>query len=158
MGLMFGGGSARLTLEVEDDVEESEDPEEPYDEGTEPEEKQRPGIEISVNLPKKKVRSLMQLSGGERALTSIALIFAMSQVNPPPFLILDETDAALDEANSQRYATLLKNLSKKTQLIVITHNRETMRAAGVLYGVTIGGEGISKLLSLQFEQALEVAE
>ena len=82
----------------------------------------------------------------------------MSAVNPPPFLVLDETDAALDEANSQRYATLLKNLSKKTQLIVITHNRETMRAAGVLYGVTIGGEGISKLLSLQFEQALEVAE
>jgi len=156
--LMFGGGSARLTLEVEDDVEESEDPEEPYDEGTEPEEKQRPGIEISVNLPKKKVRSLMQLSGGERALTSIALIFAMSQVNPPPFLILDETDAALDEANSRRYGDMIENLAKKSQLIVITHNRETMSRTNTLYGVTMGGDGISKLLSVKFDEAVTVAK
>src|SRR5690606_38861995 len=96
--------------------------------------RQKPGIEIAVNLPKKRVQSLMQLSGGERALTSIALIFAMSQVNPPPFLILDETDAALDEANSRRYGDMIEGLAKKSQLIVITHNRETMSRAGILYG------------------------
>ncbi len=156
--LMFGGGSARLTLE------ESEDPEESDDEGLEefadelPKEKERPGIEIAVNLPKKKVRSLMQLSGGERALASIALIFAMSQVNPPPFLILDETDAALDEANSRRYGDMIENLAKKSQLIVITHNRETMTRAGTLYGVTMGGDGVSKLLSVKFEEAVQVAK
>jgi chromosome segregation protein len=155
--LMFGGGSARLTLEVEDDVEESEDPEESYDEGMVIE-KQRPGIEIAVNLPKKKVRSLMQLSGGERALTSIALIFAMSQVNPPPFLILDETDAALDEANSRRYGDMIENLAKKSQLIVITHNRETMSRTNILYGVTMGGDGVSKLLSVKFDEAVAVAK
>ena len=152
--LMFGGGSARLALEEEEDSEESE--EEATDEL--PKEKERPGIEIAVNLPKKKVRSLMQLSGGERALTSIALIFAMSQVNPPPFLILDETDAALVEANSRRYGDMIENLSKKSQLIVITHNRETMTRAGVLYGVTMGGDGVSKLLSVKFEEAVAVAK
>jgi chromosome segregation protein len=118
----------------------------------------KPGIEISVNLPKKRVQALMQLSGGERALTSIALIFAMSQVNPPPFLILDETDAALDEANSRRYGDMIENLAKKSQLIVITHNRETMSRAGILYGVTMGGDGISKLLSVKFEEAAAVAK
>jgi chromosome segregation protein len=98
------------------------------------------------------------LSGGERALTSIALIFAMSQVNPPPFLILDETDAALDEANSKRYGDMIESLSRKSQLILITHNRETMSRAGILYGVTMGGDGASKLLSVKFEDALAVAK
>jgi len=111
-----------------------------------------------VNLPKKRVQSLMQLSGGERALTSIALIFAMSQVNPPPFLILDETDAALDEANSRRYGDMIEGLAKKSQLIVITHNRETMSRAGILYGVTMQGDGVSKLLSVKFEDAVAVAK
>jgi chromosome segregation protein len=98
------------------------------------------------------------LSGGERALTSIALIFAMSQVNPPPFLILDETDAALDEANSRRYGDMIENLAKKSQLILITHNRETMSHAGVLYGVTMGNAGVSKLLSVDFEEAAAVVK
>ena len=98
------------------------------------------------------------LSGGERALTSIALIFAMSQVNPPPFLILDETDAALDEANSRRYGDMIENLAQKSQLILITHNRETMSRAGVLYGVVMGHDGVSKLLSVKFEEALAVAK
>lgn len=153
--LMFGGGSARLSLEEAEpsDVEALEDIEDEI-----PEEKGRAGIEISVNLPKKKVRSLMQLSGGERALTSIALIFAMSQVNPPPFLILDETDAALDEANSRRYGDMIDNLAKRSQLIVITHNRETMSRAGILYGVTMGNDGISKLLSVKFDEAVVVAK
>ena len=157
--LMFDGGSARLTLEEPEEPDpeaEGEDTGESYDEV--PKEKERPGIEIAVNLPKKKVRSLMQLSGGERALTSIALIFAMSQVNPPPFLILDETDAALDEANSRRYGDMIENLAQKSQLIVITHNRETMSRAGILYGVTMGSDGVSKLLSVKFDEAVAVAK
>ncbi len=157
--LMFGGGGARLTLEEpeEPDVDVDAEEQEESFEG-EPKERERPGIEISVNLPKKKVRSLMQLSGGERALTSIALIFAMSQVNPPPFLILDETDAALDEANSRRYGDMIENLAKKSQLIVITHNRETMSRTSILYGVTMGGDGVSKLLSVKFDEAVAVAK
>ncbi len=120
--------------------------------GAESEESQE-GVEVRVNLPKKRISSLDMLSGGERALTSIALLFAMSQVNPPPFLVLDETDAALDEANSQKYGSMLKDLSKKTQLILITHNRETMRQAGILYGVTMGSDSISKFLSIKFTEA-----
>jgi chromosome segregation ATPase len=157
--LMFGGGGAKLVLEELTIAASDEDDE---DENTERDlltgKLGKAGIEISVNLPKKRVQSLMQLSGGERALTSIALIFAMSQVNPPPFLILDETDAALDEANSRRYGDMIDNLAKKSQLIVISHNRETMSRAGILYGVTMGSDGISKLLSVKFEQAVEVAK
>lgn len=152
--LMFGGGGAKLVLEeIEADEEEDEEV------APEVEKREvRPGLDIVVNLPKKKLQSLMQLSGGERALTSIALIFAMSQVNPPPFLILDETDAALDEANSRRYGDMIESLAKKSQLIVITHNRETMSRAGILYGVTMGSDGISKLLSVKFEEASAVAK
>jgi chromosome segregation protein len=98
------------------------------------------------------------LSGGERALTSIALIFAMSSVNPPPFLILDETDAALDESNSRRYGDMVESLAKKSQLVIITHNRETMGRAGILYGVTMGGDGVSKVLSVKLEEAVRVAK
>lgn len=157
--LMFGGGSAKLVLEELAAASEDNLDDEYADEADAPRaKKQKPGIEISVNLPKKRVQSLMQLSGGERALTSIALIFAMSQVNPPPFLILDETDAALDEANSRRYGDLVEQLAKKSQLIVITHNRETMSRAGILYGVTMGNDGISKLLSIKFEEAVSVAK
>ena len=116
------------------------------------------GIEISLNIPRKRIKSLVMLSGGERALTSIALIFAMSSVNPPPFLVLDETDAALDEANSRRYADMVKALSEKSQLVVITHNRETMSRAGILYGVTMGGDGVSKVLSVKLEEAVKVAK
>lgn len=158
-GLMFGGGGARLVLEeiqapgVDDEEDEEYEEELPKKKAN-----QKPGIEIAVNLPKKRVQALMQLSGGERALTSIALIFAMSQVNPPPFLILDETDAALDEANSRRYGDMIHSLSSKSQLIVITHNRETMSRASILYGVTMGGDGISKLLSVKFDEAIAVAK
>lgn len=162
--LMFGGGSATLSVvkekkrqrgrvaEDETLMEEEGDGEEMAEEDAEE------GIEISVNLPRKRIKSLLMLSGGERALTSIALIFAMSQVNPPPFVILDETDAALDEANSKRYGDMLENLAKKSQLIVITHNRETMGRAGILYGVTMGSDGVSKLLSVKFEEAVAVAK
>jgi chromosome segregation protein len=156
--LMFDGGGARLTLEQPEEIENDDSvyTEKEIDETRK--EKEHPGIDISVSLPKKKVRALMQLSGGERALTSIALIFAMSQVNPPPFLILDETDAALDEANSRRYGDMIENLAKKSQLIVITHNRETMSRAGILYGVTMGNDGVSKLLSVKFDEAVAVAK
>ncbi len=157
--LMFGGGSAKIEIvkqekrKIKTDTDESEMSEERVDD-----EKIEEGIDISVNLPRKKIKSLMMLSGGERALTSIALIFAMSQVNPPPFIILDETDAALDEANSKKYGDMIENLSKKSQLILITHNRETMSRAGILYGVTMTSGGISKLLSIKFDEAVQVAK
>lgn len=151
--LMFGGGGAKLVLDEADAFDPEEDEDAPVAAAD-----TKPGVDISVHLPKKKVQALMQLSGGERALTSIALIFAMSQVNPPPFLILDETDAALDEANSRRYGDMIESLAKRSQLIVITHNRETMSRAGILYGVTMGGDGISKLLSVKFDEAAAVAK
>ncbi len=150
--LMFGGGGAQLVLE--EISEQDEDDEDIITTRL----SQRPGIEISVHLPKKRVQSLIQLSGGERALTSIALIFAMSQVNPPPFLILDETDTALDEANSRRYGDMIENLAKHSQLIVITHNRETMSRASIIYGVTMGDNSVSKLLSIKFDEAVQVAK
>ena len=116
------------------------------------------GIEVTVQLPRKKVRGLEMLSGGERALTSIALLFAMSRVNPPPFMVLDETDAALDEANSRRYGDMLEKLAANTQLVLVTHNRETMSRAGVLYGVTMSSDGCSKLLSVKFDDATVYAK
>jgi chromosome segregation protein len=156
---LFGGGEAKLFVEKpkhtmkrdladdEDEIEEEPEEDDLY-----------AGLSISVTLPRKKMHGLEVLSGGERALTSIALIFSMSQVNPPPFLILDETDAALDEANSKRYADMIRELGAKSQLIVITHNRATMAAAGELYGVTMGSDGVSKLLSVKFEEATKVAK
>ncbi|TSC78353.1 MAG: Chromosome segregation protein SMC [Parcubacteria group bacterium Gr01-1014_33] len=111
------------------------------------------GVEIEVSLPRKRIHGLQMLSGGERALTSVALLFAFISVRPPPFLVLDETDTALDEANTGRFSALLKELSRKTQLVVVTHNRETMKCAQVLYGVTMGEDGVSKFLSLKFDEA-----
>lgn len=162
--LMFGGGTAGLKLVKEPirrrrsivDELEIDGQDVSSIAGDEPATEE--GIEIDINLPRKKVKSLEMLSGGERALTSIALIFAMSQVNPPPFIILDETDAALDEANSKRYGDMIEELAKKTQLILITHNRETMSRAGVLYGVTMGRDAVSQLLSVSFGDAVVVAK
>ncbi len=150
--IIFGGGKAMLKLvpvssrvsgddEIEGEVAMSGAA--PFD----------MGVDISVDLPRKRIHGLAMLSGGERALTSIALLFAITAVNPPPFLILDETDAALDEANSQRYRMIIGELAKKTQLLLITHNRETMKSAGILYGVTMGENGVSKLLSLKLDEA-----
>lgn len=157
--LMFGGGTAELTkikIEKRKRTTLGEEGEEMPE--ADNSEKAENGIEIAVNLPNKRVKGLDMLSGGERALTSIALIFAMSQVNPPLFVILDETDAALDEANSRRYGDMIEALAKKSQLILITHNRETMSRAGVLYGVTMGSDGISKLLSVKLTEALATAK
>jgi chromosome segregation protein len=158
--LMFGGGEARLevvkSLKLRAKILEPELGEENYEEKET--EKPEEGIDISVSLPRKRTKGLEMLSGGERALTSIALLFAVSQVNPPPFIILDETDAALDEANSKKYGDMIESLSKVSQLILITHNRETMSRAGVIYGVTMGRDGVSHLLSIEFDEAVAVAK
>lgn len=160
--LMFGGGVAELKRvkpkvrrkkTTEDDLGELIEADEEVED-----EVAQEGIELEVSLPNKRVKGLDMLSGGERALTSIALIFAMSQVNPPLFVILDETDAALDEANSRRYGDMIEALAEKSQLILITHNRETMSRAGILYGVTMGGDGVSKLLSVKLDEAVAVAK
>ena len=108
----------------------------------------REGIDISAILPGKKIKDLSLFSGGERSLTSIALLFAIIASASPPFLVLDEIDAALDEDNSQKFGKILRELSKKTQFILITHNRETMKLADILYGVTMD-EGVSRVLSLK---------
>ncbi len=107
------------------------------------------GVEIKANPPGKKLGSISQLSGGEKALTSVALLFAIISWRNAPFIVFDEVDAALDEANSRRFAAMLKELSKKTQFIVITHNRSTMESANSLYGVTMSEEGVSQLLSVK---------
>ena len=165
--LMFGGGTAQLEV-----VKQEKKKNKPIDEDSMTEIAgtvadavdddsnlaDEEGIDVHVALPNKKTKGLMMLSGGERALTSIALLFAISQVNPPPFIILDETDAALDEANSRKYGDMIANLAKFSQLILITHNRETMSRAGVLYGITMASGGNSKLLSIQFDEALQVAK
>lgn len=158
--LMFGGGQAKLeAAEIKKrkkKVSEGEQmellPEDDLEEKTEY------GIDINVQLPRKKVSDLDMLSGGERSLTSIALLFALSQVNPPPFLVLDETDAALDEANSQRYGDMVEQLSQFSQLIVVTHNRETMSRAQTLFGVTLGRNDASTTLSLRLEDATKYAK
>jgi chromosome segregation protein len=157
---MFGGGSATLSIVKEKRRKKSDTDLPKIEDGDEmvKDEESEEGLDIEVSLPRKKIKGLMMLSGGERALTSIALLFAISQVNPPPFIILDETDAALDEANSKRYGEMITELSKYSQLILITHNRETMARAGVIYGVTMGSDGVSRLLSIQFEEAVQVAK
>ena len=132
--LMFGGGSAKLTI---DDFGES---------GS--------GANITINIPQKRIKDLNLLSGGERSLVSIALLFAIVSASKPPFLVLDEIDAALDEVNASRFAKVLKDLAKDTQFILITHNRATMEAAKILYGITMDGDGVSKLFSLKLEEAV----
>lgn len=109
------------------------------------------GIDIQATPPGKRLKALNLLSGGERALTSIALVSAIMATNPAPFVVLDEVDAALDEANTVRFANIINELRKLTQFIVITHNRATMEKADVLYGVTMGDDGVSKLLSVKLE-------
>ena len=167
--MMFGGGEASIEVIREKKRKRAKLEEEAglFDEPSgvvsllaeaAAEEEGEEGIDIRVNLPRKRIKGLDMLSGGERALTSIALIFAVSQVNPPPFIILDETDAALDEANSRKYGDIIEELSKKSQLILITHNRETMSRANVLYGVTMGSDSVSRLISIKFDEATQYAK
>ena len=133
---MFGGGSGQLILE---------DPEEPL----------TCGIEIRVQPPGKQVKTITLLSGGEKAFVATALYFSILKVRPTPFCLLDEIDAALDDRNVERFASYLRNLSQKTQFIVITHRRGTMEASDVLYGVTMQEQGVSKLLRLDLNQMEE---
>jgi len=114
------------------------------------------GIDIIANPPGKKIKNINALSGGERTLTSIALICAILNCNPSPFVILDEVEAALDEANTLRFANIMGELSAKSQFVVITHNRVTMHSADALYGVTMSGDGVSKLLSVKLNEAEKV--
>jgi chromosome segregation protein len=109
------------------------------------------GVDIEIKLPRKKTTSLDMLSGGERSLVGIAALFAMISVSPPPFLVLDEIDAPLDERNARRFGDMLKEFSKHSQFIVVTHNRATMEAAEILYGVTLAEDGSSKVVSLKLE-------
>ncbi len=146
---LFGGGSGKLKV-VEIDNKNSDDNDE--------KEENKIGVEVEVEIPKKKIKGLQSLSGGERALVSIALNFSIVSQNPSPFMILDETDAALDEANSKRYGEILEMLKEKTKLIVVTHNRETMHFADQIYGVTLHKDGHSKILSVSFEEASEFAK
>lgn len=154
--LMFGGGKARLeTVQIHQRKKNNEN-EESFDDDEETEVEY--GIDIHVELPRKKVSDLNMLSGGERSLTSIALLFALSQVNPPPFLVLDETDAALDEANSKKYGDMIQSLSQYSQLVIVTHNRETMSRAQTLFGITLNRNDASSVLSLRLEDASKYAK
>ena len=145
---LFGGGDAKL-VEVQSEPEVDDMGNVILEEG-EPEE-HIVGIDIQVTPPGKTFKSISLLSGGERALTSIALICAIMATNPSPFVVLDEVDAALDESNSRKFAEIVASLADKTQFVVITHNRATMAQANVLYGVTMGGDGVSQLLSVKLE-------
>jgi len=146
--LLFGGGRAKLVVDENTGKEEREEINNKENNNEELE----TGVYIDISLPRKRVKGLEVLSGGERALVSIAALFALISVSPPPFLVLDEIDAALDERNAKRFSELLREFAKKTQFIIVTHNRATMEAADVLYGVTMLPDGTSKILSLKLSQ------
>ncbi len=181
--VLFDGGKAELVLQREEAITEKAEEGGPQDEedSEEDEDEAKPevareqtarerflkaekvraqlfsGVEIRATPAGKKLSSITALSGGEKALTSIALISAIISCNPSPFVFLDEVDAALDESNSERFAAILDSLMDRTQFICVTHNRATMRRAAILYGITMGEDGVSKLLSVKFDQADELA-
>jgi chromosome segregation protein len=130
---LFGGGSAKLVLTDDENPTET-------------------GIDIEAKLPGRREQGLSLLSGGERALTAVALIFSLLKVSPTPFCVMDEVDAMLDEANVVRFTELLKELSSETQFIVITHNRNTVQVADVIYGVTMGRDSASQVISLRLDE------
>ena len=127
---LFGGGAGSLELVDDEDVLDA-------------------GIIISAQPPGKKLQNMMQLSGGEKALTAIALLFAIQNLKPSPFCLLDEIEAALDDSNVNRYSEYLHKLTKNTQFIIITHRRGTMAAADRLYGITMQEKGVSALVSVK---------
>ncbi len=133
---LFGGGAARLVL-------------------TDPENLTETGIDIEARLPGRREQGLSLLSGGERSLTAIALVFALLKVSPTPVCVMDEVDAMLDEANVSRFRDLLAELSKETQFVIITHNRNTVQAADVIYGVTMGRDSTSQVISLKLDEVSE---
>ncbi len=155
--IIFGGGKASLEIvkvKVRKSADEMVEEDDLGDAETTPE-AYEVGIEITACPPGKRIHNLSMLSGGERSLTSLALLFAIISHNPPPFAVLDEVEAALDEANSRRFSKMLAELSEHTQFIAITHNRATMAQAGLLYGVTMAQDGVSKLLSIRLDQVKE---
>ncbi|MCX6762350.1 MAG: AAA family ATPase, partial [Candidatus Moranbacteria bacterium] len=174
--IIFGGGSAEMVkIKIEtrrsankedidgnntDDtgVADEADMADNADKEAEKERTKEVGIEIKASPPGKRISSLAMLSGGERSLTSLALLFAIISNSPPPFAVLDEVEAALDEANSKRFGRILQELANQTQFVLITHNRETMRQASFLYGVTMGSDGVSKVLSVKLDQVGEKGE
>lgn len=133
---LFGGGSARLILTDEDNPTET-------------------GIDIEAKLPGRREQGLSLLSGGERSLTAVALVFSLLKVSPTPFCVMDEVDAMLDEANVGRFCDLLKELSVTTQFVLITHNRNTVQTADVIYGVTMGRDSASQVISLRLDEISE---
>lgn len=136
---LFGGGSARLVLTNPDDISAT-------------------GIDIEARLPGRRSQGLALLSGGERSLTAAALVFSLIRVSPPPFCVLDEVDAMLDEVNVVRFRELLNELSQNTQIIIITHNRNTVQVADVIYGVTMGRDSVSQVLSLKLDELGDLVE
>ena len=179
--ILFNGGSAKIVKVLTQDLPENKIAAESQSETAEPADQQQvedkyaanlkrikhlqkynatglAGIEIMATPPGKKIKAITMLSGGERALTAIGLICAIISCNPAPFVVLDEVDASLDEANSERLAKILDDLSHKTQFILITHNRASMRRANILYGVTMEENGVSKLLSIKLDEAKEVVK
>ena len=136
---LFGGGTARLILTDPNDLTET-------------------GIDIEARLPGRRTQGLSLLSGGERSLTATALVFSLLKVSPTPFCVLDEVDAMLDEANVGRFRELLRELSQNTQFIVITHNRNTVQAADVIYGVTMGRDSVSQVISLKLDEVGDVVK
>ncbi len=130
---LFGGGSARLVLTDPDNIHDT-------------------GIDINARLPGRREQELTLLSGGERSLTAVALIFALLKISPTPFCVLDEVDAALDETNVGRFRELLEELSKEIQFILVTHNRNTVQAANVIYGITMGRDSSSQMVSLRLDE------
>jgi len=171
--LMFGGGKAKLLLvkpvrKTKEEAEEKASSPTPApvetappasfqikSEEVEKEPEVEPGIDFYIDLPKKKIKSLDVLSGGERSLVSISAIFAIVAVMQPPFIVLDEIDAALDEVNAQKFAKILSELTAKTQFIIVTHNRATMVVSQILYGISMAEEGVSKAISLKLEEVPE---